>query len=178
MRLRKLAIFCFLLGAFLFWNSYTLTETAASDDEEGWSTIKSAYFTIYYSPAANLKRLYNRVNGRSFSVAHQPPRLGASTPEDKLAYRLDMIFSRVQEILGIYLANVHVNIRIYENNKDLDAQFRRLARSTGEVESFYVHSYNTIYTSERNISDSVIAHEMTHALVDHYFSVTPPGANG
>jgi predicted Zn-dependent protease len=32
----------------------------------------------------------------------------------------------------------------------------------------------TIYTSEQDISDSVIAHEIGHAVVDHFFTVKPP----
>ncbi|MCX5666928.1 MAG: hypothetical protein NTY34_01245, partial [Candidatus Omnitrophica bacterium] len=40
--------------------------------------------------------------------------------------------------------------------------------------SFYVHAYRTIYTSEESISDSVMVHEMAHAVIDNYFSVVPP----
>ena len=141
---------------------------------EDWSRLESGYFTVYYKPDANLKRIYNRINARGFSVASNPPLSALSGPEAKLAYRLDLIFSRVREVLGMYPPDVHVNIKIFKSAKDVNSEYCRLTRSGNECRSFYVYSNNTIYTSEAEISDSVLAHEMTHALVDHYFSTNPP----
>jgi len=141
---------------------------------EDWSQLESGYFTVYYRPDANLKRIYNRINTRGFSVARNPPISALSGPEAKLAYRLDLIFARVREILGMYPPGVHVNIKIFKNSREVNKEYCRLTRFGDECRSFYVYSNNTIYTSEQEISDSVLAHEMTHALVDHYFSTNPP----
>ena len=41
-------------------------------------------------------------------------------------------------------------------------------------QAFYIYQYMTIYTSEESISDSVMSHEMAHAVIDSYFSANPP----
>lgn len=154
-----------------------LEEETQEKTEEGWSKVSSAYFTVYYRPDANLKRIFGRIDTRAFSVLHNPPVPASvlSGIEDRIAYRLDMLFTRVKEILDMFPPGIHVNIKIFKNRKEVNNEFCRLARSAQECRSFYIYSHNTIYTSEQDISDSVIAHEMTHALVDHYFSATPPG---
>ncbi len=40
--------------------------------------------------------------------------------------------------------------------------------------SFYIHSFESIFTNEQDFIDSVIAHELGHAVIDHYFAVPPP----
>ncbi len=50
----------------------------------------------------------------------------------------------------------------------------RLLGSVQRYKSFYIHGYATIYTSMQDISDSVISHEMAHAVMDNYFKVMPP----
>ncbi len=145
-----------------------------SQGEGAWLEVKSAYFNIYYRPDANLKRIYSKLNGRGFSVTSTPPASTLSGFEAKVAYRFDMLFARAKEILGMYPADVRVNVKIFKSRKDVYNEFCRLTRSGDECQSFYIYTFNTIYTSEQDISDSIMAHEMGHALVDNYFSTTPP----
>jgi len=149
-------------------------DEAAPENKEGWSIIQTAYFTVYYKPDANLKRITSRLNTRWFTVNHKPPSNALTGPEEKLAYRLDMILTKVKEILDMYPANIHINLMIYKNRKEINGEYCKLSKTSDDCRSFYIYSYNTIYTSEQDISDSILAHEMTHALVDNYFSVTPP----
>ena len=37
-----------------------------------------------------------------------------------------------------------------------------------------VFKINTLFTSEEKVSANVLAHEIAHCIVDHYFSVIPP----
>lgn len=179
--LRKYILFCILVACFLFLGrSYLFGQNNSkvveipSEKEGAWLQVKSAYFNIYYKPDTNLKRLYARLNGRDFSVAIKPPASTLSGFEAKVAYRFDMIFARAKEILGMYPPSVRINIKIFKNRKDVYNEYCRLTRSGDDCQSFFVYTYNTIYTSEQDISDSVMAHEMGHALVDNYFLTTPP----
>jgi len=146
----------------------------AAEVFENWSRLDSVYFTVYYRPDANLKRMYNRINTRGFSVTSKPPVSTLSGPEAKLAYRLDLIFTRVRDILGMYPPGVRVNIKIFKSAREVNNEYCRLTHVEDGCRSFYVYRDNTIYTSEAEVSDSILAHEMTHALVDHYFSTNPP----
>ena len=177
--LRKNILFGILVASFLFFgHAYLFGQNnkalELSEKEGPWIEMKSAYFNIYYKPDTNLKRLYSKLNGRGFSVALKPPVSTLTGFEAKIAYRFDMIFARAKEILDMYPSDTHINIKIFKNRKDVYNEFCRLTRSGDECLSFYVYAYNTIYTSEQDISDSLIAHEIGHALVDNYFSTTPP----
>jgi hypothetical protein len=179
------AALMFLSRGPLFGHNNDINVEIAEKPEESkpeWLKAESVYFTIYYRPDVNIKRIVSRINSRGFSVVHNPPSAATSTlytlngPEAKMAYRFDMLFARVKEILDMFPVDIHINVKIFKNRKEINTEFCRLARSGSgdECRSFYIHTYDTIYTSEQDISDSVIAHEMTHALVDHYFSATPP----
>lgn len=140
---------------------------------EEWSVIESGYFTIYYRPDANLKTIAKRLKKRFYvdKLAHSNP---SREPSKRIAGRLDSLFRRAKEILGMYPRQIHASIKIFKNRKELEEEYYRLFNERKSLKSFYVYRYNTIYTDEKDISDSVIAHEMGHLIVDHYFSVRPP----
>lgn len=175
--MRKIFLPLLVAAVLCFGNAYPLGQDEVKPEvvhEEGWLTLKTAYFTVYYKPDANIRRIYSRLNGRGFSVSHKPPSPGLAGMEEKVAYRLDLILMKVKEILDMYPADIHVNIKIFKNRKELNSEYCKLSGSVDDCRSFYIYSYNTIYTSEQDVTDSIMAHEMTHALVDHYFSTTPP----
>ena len=175
----KLAL-CLIMAFLFFWQGSlsgqdeTDTQTSVSGTDEGWQTLKSAYCTVYYKPDTNLKRLLGKLSGREIPADRNPPSYSFGGPEAKLAYRLDMILMRVKNILGIYPAQVNIKIKIYKTRRDFASEYCQLTKSSDDCRSFYVFSYNTIYTSEQDVTDSIMAHEMAHALVDNYFSTVPP----
>ena len=68
-----------------------------------------------------------------------------------------------------------LKIMVFDDSDEMEAEYFRIFGVSGKgVKSFYAHKYATIYASEKTISDSVLAHEMAHAVVDNYFSVVPP----
>ena len=176
--LRKNSLLVLSAAALMFLFLSRDVTAAADETERGWLETKSAYFTIQYRADVNLKRVVSRINSRGFSVAHNPPSAATlhalNGVEAKMAYRFDMIFARVKEILDMYPSNIHIKVKIFKNRRELNSEYCQLAPFGNTCMSFYIHAYDTIYTSEQDISDSIIAHEMTHALIDHYFAVTPP----
>ena len=142
--------------------------------QDGWSTIESKYFTIYLEAGVDAKRVQRRLNDRMFYTypAHRPDKSAGN--EEKIAYRMDTLLERVKDILGIYPASMRVQIKIFKTRRELNDEFARIVARRQEIKSFYVHKYETIYASEADINDSIIAHEMGHAVVDHYFMVIPP----
>lgn len=161
------------------------TNSFAADDvsepaKVEWVTLRTGYLTIYYKSGADLESMERSLKKRAIYFSVDMPSEDAS-PEDKIRYQLDVLFRRAQTILDMRPANLHVKIRIYRTRKEVGDEYAKIvgANETGDVrkediKSFYVNRYNTIYVSEEDISDSVIVHEMAHAIVDHYFSVIPP----
>ena len=69
---------------------------------------------------------------------------------------------------------MRVKVKIFKDRAELNDEYYRIFGERGNLISFYAYKFNTIYTTEDDISDSVMAHEIGHAIVDHYFVVRPP----
>lgn len=149
----------------------------ASEGEDAapahWNSIESGYFTIYYRSSVNLRRIEANLRRRIFyfDPASSQPDAGM---EDKVAYRVDTLSNRVKEILDMHPNMPKISIRIFKDRSELREEYFKIFKTKEDLASFYVYKYDTIYTSEEEISDSVIAHEMAHAVIDHYFDIIPP----
>lgn len=164
------AILVLLLVLCLFLPSPRLCAADPGDYEQ---VVSSSYFTIYLSPGVDLNRVYKRLNRRSFYInSSRRPDSIAST-EEKLSYRMDVLFERVEQVLDIYPPKVSVNVRVYKTRGDLSDAYYRIMGRRGEYKSFYINKLQTIYISEQDMDDSIMAHEIGHVVVDHYFNVVP-----
>lgn len=80
---------------------------------------------------------------------------------------------RVKQILGIYPPDLRFNINIYRTYSELTEAFRGMGL-TGDVPvAFYSHKYRTIYLSVEKLNDSILAHEIAHAVINSYFIPLP-----
>jgi len=157
-------------------NLIKASETVAEmPGQKEWDTVTSDYFTIYYRPEAKLKSIERKLRRRMFYVGKSLKPAPQDRPAEKIAYRMDVLFRRVKEILGMYPRIKNIDIKIFKDRKALNAEYYRIFRKKANLVSFYIYKKNTIYTSERDISDSVMCHEMGHAVADNYFAVRPPG---
>jgi len=67
-----------------------------------------------------------------------------------------------------------IKVKIFKDRAGLSEEYYRIFNERRDYKAFYINQYETIYISEEDIADNVIAHEMGHAVSDHYFSVIPP----
>ncbi len=181
----KLSILFFLIFLFLFTaNAYPKDIKYTYDYPlppkklvgENWNTIKSIYFIVKYKPDANLKKIEKKLRRRHFFVSGlKKPKSFGATIEQKIAYRLDRLMKRAQEILAMNPKNMRrVYIYIFKKRKDVIKAYYKLTGKKVRIKSFYTHRYKTIIISEKDISDSILAHEIGHVIVDHYFLIKPP----
>ena len=100
----------------------------------------------------------------------------------------DMLFQRVQLVLDMPLPRLTVNIGLYSGKKEFSEVYSNIliksspdtyaqcAMNSGEAPiAFYWKKTNTIYLRTENLSMGILAHEMAHAVIDHYFIIRPPG---
>ena len=177
--LRQILIGCFFLcasiaagDAMLF--AEPIEDETFSEEETGWQSVESRYFTVFYRPSVNLKKMEKKLKRRRFDVVSGGGYEYLSTNAEKVAYRLDRIFERVKEILDMYPQNMNVKIKIFKDRRELIDAYEKVFGEREDIVSFYIYRHETIYTDAVDISDSVIAHEMAHAIVDHYFLIRPP----
>lgn len=139
--------------------------------QAGWDEIDSRYFTVTYESEVNLKTVERRLRKRIFFFGRSAP--GGMDVNEKIGYRLDTLFDQTRETLDMHPEMPKLKIRIFSDEDDLYAEYSRLTGNSGDVKAFYVHEYGTIYTSEDTMTDSVIVHEIAHAIIDNYFGMIP-----
>jgi hypothetical protein len=169
----KILIPVFLAGILL---SIPLGLNPLAQEETEWLSIRSDYLTIYYTPEVNLNRLEKLLRTRYIPVTAARRDLftnRAYPVTDRIGSRLDLVLMRVKEVTGMN-PQMDLTIKIFKNRSQVKDEYYKIYNAFENYGSFYAHRTQTIYTSEREISDSVIAHEMGHAVVDHYFGVKPP----
>lgn len=152
---------------------YSEASEDAASQVPGWNSFETNYFKVYYKPGADLRGIERHLRKRWFYFREGQGYYGTDI-ESKAAYRLDMLFNKAQDILDMHPGVNKITIKIFDNRKELNNEYYKIFYVSQNFKSFYIHARKTIYTSEEDISDSIIIHEMGHAIVDHYFSVIPP----
>ena len=150
---------------------------SSADAGMGWIIIRGDTVSFYYLPDANLKKIEKRLRNRSLPVARQYRDLFTNKAypiENRISARLQFLLNRVEDILGMKPLIPFIDIKTFRNREELQARCRQLQGGASDYKSFYVHFLSTIYTSEKDITDSILAHEMAHSVMDHYFTVPPP----
>jgi hypothetical protein len=154
-----------------------LYDAKLAENPPVWLTTGNSKITLSYSSDINLKRLEARLRSRWFSVSAIERDLYTNpvySVEQRIVARLETILLRVEEILAMYPASMELKIKILSDRRELSREYLALFGTAQNYKSFYIHSLRTIYASMQDISDSVIAHEMAHAVIDNYFLVIPP----
>ena len=54
--------------------------------------------------------------------------------------------------------------------------YRRIYHRKATVRGWYVYAYNTVYLNVQDVHEGMLAHELGHAIIDHYLEVRPPRA--
>jgi hypothetical protein len=158
----------------------SITVTSAATEEpstDGWISIKGNSITILYLPDANIRKLEARLRERDVPINQEYRMLLSNrslSMEDRLKARVEIILLRVEDILGMDPKDLHVKIRVFKTRKDMNDAYAWMFNEQANFKSFYIHYFQSVYTNEQDFIDSVMAHELGHAVIDHYFSMPPP----
>lgn len=163
----------------LFFLTVFLTAGISYGYDDGFSPakkIESGHFTIYYAPeldTANLARMLNIGPSEGILAGKGAKQAGASGPAAGLTDMLDTLFMRICDILDMQLYSYKGEIKICKDSSQLNAVYRNLFDKELTRESFYVNDLNTIYISGDNFTLEILGHEIGHAVISHYFVVSP-----
>ena len=156
-----------------------------SSGHSSWHTLATQYTIIHYQSLEDLKKFNRKIDyspdqwgfARLFSSSD------SSNLSGEVAQKVDAVYRRAQEILGMRKKAAKVNIKIYSDEKELHAAYLnvhefayRNYQPAGTVRAWYTHERNTIYLNKNDLHEGMLAHEMAHSIVDHYLSVRPPRA--
>jgi hypothetical protein len=152
----------------------------ADDIPDGFAPaykVEGKHFTLYYKADVDVLRLLHNLDfSATDKILVDGKIVQTSEPEKEVLDALDNIFIQACEVLDMPLYSYKGNIKVFRTQEDLTNMFYRLYRrslpDTGH--SYYSFDLNTIYISEEYFKMRILAHEMAHAIVNHYFAVSPP----
>ena len=161
----SLVFFCFSILNFI-------NLSLAQDDNFGSGKVfETTHFTVIYSPQLEISDLQQKLNfgNKDLLLSISPP-----NKQPNLGTILDALFNRVCNILDMNLFSYHGTIKICDRQTKLNTIYQHIFdKDLGGMRSFYIYSLNTIYLSADNFSCEIVGHEIAHAVISHYFVVTP-----
>jgi hypothetical protein len=98
----------------------------------------------------------------------------ASEPD--IARMADILYGLVGDMLDMHIYNFKGSIKICQDHAQLNNIYRNLFNKDllSYMVSFYVNDISTIYISGESFRREVLGHEIAHAIINHYFVVSPP----
>lgn len=141
--------------------------------------IEGKYFVVYYAAQIDISELIQQLNvtltdklltGEYRGIKEKP------SPETELAEMLDVLFMRVSDILDMHVYSFQGNVKICSNQQEMSSIYNKLfgTELPSSVYSFYINDTSTIYISAENFSRWILGHEISHAIINHYFVVQTP----
>ncbi len=164
-----------VLFLFLPWG----VAAAKPAEQIAWHTIETKHTFIYYQNADDLKEFDDQVDFSPEGGGLIKSLFSSSNPKnlpEKIARKVDLIFEKVQEILGMRKKMKKVRINLYSNKQQLGAAYEELFKKKCRVRAWYLYNFDTIYCNVSDISAGILAHEMGHHIIDHFLIIRPPRA--
>jgi hypothetical protein len=153
-----------------------VTALAFDDGVAAAKKAEGRYIAVYVAPAIDTASLLQKLNMRPSDTLLTGETLSSkATYEDEMTNMLDVLFLQVSDILDMHLYSLKVNIKVCQTQTQLKNIYNDLFHSDlKDKQSFYVYGLNTIYVCEESFRREIIGHEMAHAIICHYFAISPP----
>ena len=134
---------------------------------------KSRYATLRYTSQELLTDFNEEIElGRNLDAFARKTNI--VTVEDEVLAKIDTIIEKAETILEMFPDQLHMSIVLLAKSADVARVFKEKYDKNVNYVAFYSLSEDAIYISVDDAKLSVLAHEIGHAIVDHYFKVRPP----
>ena len=167
-RLLLIAYFIFLTG---------IVSAAEGNADGDWTVINSSYATISVQNSVDLSNAVKKidVDFAKYDPVEKKLFLDRGISDTgELAGKIDILVRKARKILDKYPSGFKINIKIYDKQEALNDIYQEIFEEEADHKAFYIHKFHTIYISLNNLSESVLAHEIGHAIIDAYFAIPPP----
>jgi hypothetical protein len=133
--------------------------------------LKTRYASIVYTGEAELTTFGAKIaDGTAIPWKDHPAVCQC------LASALDAMVDRAETVLHLYPEGLHFSIVLEPSAASVQGIYRE--RYGGDVRyvAFYAPDNKTIYISVTDSRRGILIHELTHAILDQYFVVSPSAA--
>lgn len=143
-----------------------------------WKQLETKHTVIQYENFEDLKDFDSSIDYSpdGFSFRNLFSVGNPDDPAGSLARKLDALYEKVQQILDMRGTLKKVRINIYPDRERLRQAYSTITGEACRLRAWYIFEVNTIYVNKDDVDEGIIAHEMAHSIIDHYFSVRPPEA--
>ena len=174
--------FITLFCNFLLLSPFNLAGGETSDNLQ-WKSLETTYAILKYQSEKDLKKFYKKVD-------YSPERwsikslIGGSSSDNLTANikaKIDALYERVQDILGMHKKVNKVTIIVYHNKNQLGDSYSKVCNSatlaygrSSVPKAFFIYNFNTIFVNAKDLHEGILAHEIAHFIVDNFLRVQPP----
>jgi len=173
------ATLIFLGWMALFPGSPAVGVPARATGETNWRRLETRHTVINYQSHRDLKQFDRRIAyyTEDWGALKAFFRPDSESVNDSIRKKVDGIFERAQQLLGMYKRMDKVQIYICRDKEQLFDNYYRIHQKPGRYRAWYVYSLNAVYVNHKDLDEGMLSHELTHAIVDHYLLVRPPRAS-
>jgi hypothetical protein len=151
---------------------FTILLYAASLATAHGFELKTRYTTIVYKSENLLRKFNKEVSLGSLAYIMRDTR--SITAEDEVKNKVDVIIEKVESVLEMFPRNLRFTVMLLPGEKDVQKVYREKYRAEVDYIAFYSPRDETVYVSVDDIRRGVLAHELAHVVVDHYYGVPTP----
>ncbi len=135
--------------------------------------IKSRYATIIF----NDKKLLSEFNEELYlgrKLGRMLRKDNIVTVEDEILAKVDLIIEKAEVVLDMFPNGLHITLVLLPDQSDVVRVYKSKYGKNVDHIAYYSLSEKTIYISVDDTSLRVLAHEVGHAIVDHFYKVRTP----
>lgn len=134
--------------------------------------LKTGHATIVYGKEELLREFNKEVSLGSLSFLVRGKKSG--TVEDEVINKIDAVIEKVEAVLEMFPKDLKLTVMLLASQKEVQRIYSEKYGISVDYIAFYSRRYETIYISVDDAHIGVLAHEISHAIMDHYFGVPPP----
>lgn len=174
----QIGIWHFILLILLCFTFYGDFRADPSGDID-WKCFETKFTLIRYRSPESLIQFVRKLNYGPQTPPLYPPYSDSKADPliANVTQKVDAIYLRVQMILDMQRQVKKVTINLYPNQHRLQTAYAKIFSEPCKVRAFYVHKYNSLYLNAEDIHEGMLAHELAHAVIDHYLLIRLPTAS-
>jgi len=134
--------------------------------------LKTRYATVVYDHEELLRKFNKEVSLGSLSYLLRNRK--SITVEDEAGNKIDVLIERVETLLDMFPREMKFKIMLLPADSEVQKIYRSRYGAKVDYIAFYSPKEKTMFLSVDDIRIGVLAHELTHVILDHYFGVSPP----
>lgn len=165
------------LGCTMFFSvapgNWSLIEDCGAADSQ--HTVNTRHTTIVLNNIEDMNTLNDSIDfAAKNSLASLFSSSDAQSVEGELVRKIDLLFEKVQAILDMRKEMKKVRVRVFSNSDQLHEAYEKIYKQKCSVRGWYLYEFDTVFLNVQDVHAGMLAHELGHAVIDHFFAVRPP----